>query len=162
MTINEGEHLPDVSLFRIGGEPEDTIRLRERAAGRTVLIFGVPGAFTGTCSNVHVPDVLTHADDIRARGVDEIICLAVNDPFVLDAWAKSTGLTESSITLVGDCDGSFVRATGLAFDAPAVGLAGRSKRFLMLAKDGIVSTIKVEDSPGECTITRGSAALDWL
>ena len=162
MTISKGDQIPDATLFSAQGEAGNTINLREKAAGRKLLIFGVPGAFTGTCSNEHVPDFLANYEAIQSRGVDEVICLAVNDPFVLSAWADATGLKNSGITLLGDCDGSFVRAAGLAFDAPDLGLKDRAKRFIMLVDDGIVEVLKVESNPGECRLTRGSEALDWL
>ena len=162
MTISEGTRLPDATLFTTDGKAGETVDLGQIAAGRKLLIFGVPGAFTGTCSNIHVPDFIANHDAIRSHGVDEILCLAVNDPFVLRAWADATGLKGSGITLLGDCDGSFVRAAGLAFDAPDLGMKDRAKRFVMLVEDGVVEVVKVENSPGECNLTLGSAALDWL
>ena len=159
MTITVGDKLPQTKLLRVGANGPETVDSAELAQGR-VALFGVPGAFTGTCTNAHMPSFVRNADAFRGKGVDRIVCLTVNDPFVADAWAKSTGADAAGIEVLADADGSMTRALGLNFDAPPAGLHGRCKRFAALLKDGVVEVIQVEDSPGQCTVSAGEALLE--
>lgn len=159
MTITVGDKLPQTKLLRVGANGPETVDSAELAQGR-VALFGVPGAFTGTCTNAHMPSFVRNADAFRGKGVDRIVCLTVNDPFVADAWAKSTGADAAGIEVLADADGSMTRALGLNFDAPPAGLHGRCKRFAALLKDGVVEVIQVEDSPGQCSVSAGEALLE--
>jgi cytochrome c peroxidase len=160
MTIKAGDTLPAGNLMRLGegGRPE-TVDMAELSSGR-VAIFGLPGAYTGTCTTAHMPSFVRTADQFRAKGVDRIVCLTVNDAFVADAWAKETGADTAGIEVLADADGSVTKAMGLEFDAPPAGLYGRCKRVAMLARDGAVEVVQIEDSPGQCTITAGEALLE--
>ena len=156
--ISVGASLPAGRLFHVGANGPETIDIEARTKGRKVVIFAVPGAFTGTCTTAHVPSFIRTADKFREKGVEEIICISVNDPFVMKAWAEATGGDKAGITFAGD-DGSYTKALGLSFDVPAVGLLGRSKRYAMLVEDGIVKVLHLEDNSGVCEISGGEALL---
>lgn len=162
MAISVGDTLPEATLLQIGNEGPEQVNLASKLAGRKVVLFGLPGAFTGTCSTAHVPSFIRTKGDFDARGVDEIICVSVNDPFVMKAWGEATGATEAGLTFLGDADGSFTRAIGMEFTAPPAGLHGRSKRFAMLVEDGVVKVLNEEASPGTCEISSGETLLDAL
>lgn len=159
MSINTGDKFPEGNLLRVGKEGPESVSTNELAQGR-VAIFGLPGAYTGTCTNAHMPSFIRTADKFREKGIDRIICLTVNDPFVTEAWAASTGAADAGIEVLADSDGSVTKALGLSFDAPPAGLFGRCKRFAALLKDGVVETIDVEDSPGMCSVSAGEALLE--
>lgn len=158
MTISVGDKLPEGKLLTVGANGPEAVET-SALTGR-VAIFGVPGAFTGTCTNAHMPSFVRTAPAFREKGVDRIICLTVNDPFVADAWAKATGADKAGIEVLADADGSLTAAMGLAFDAPPAGLFGRAKRFAALVKDGVVEVLDIEDSPGQCSISAGEALLE--
>lgn len=162
MTISKGDNLPDATLMVMGESGIETVSMAEKVKGRKVVIFGLPGAFTGTCSTAHVPSYIRTKGDFDAKGVDEIICVSVNDPFVMDAWGKDTGATEAGLTMLADADGSFARAIGMAFDAAPAGLFGRSQRYSMLVEDGVVTILNQGDAPGACEISAGEAMLDQM
>ncbi|WP_347139483.1 peroxiredoxin [Paracoccus sp. SSK6] len=159
MTITVGDKLPEGKLLRVGAGGPEAVDTADLAKGR-VALFGVPGAFTGTCTNAHMPSFVRNADAFRDKGVDRIVCITVNDPFVADAWAKATGADTARIEVLADADGSVTRALGLNFDAPPAGLHGRCKRFAALLKDGVFEAVEVEDSPGQCTVSAGEALLE--
>ena len=159
MAITTGDTLPAATFSRIGAEGPEQIDLSSLTKGRKVAIFAVPGAFTPTCHSAHVPSFIRTKDDFAAKGVDEIICIAVNDPFVMKAWGEATGATEAGLTLLADGTGAFTKTIGMDFDAPPVGLMGRSKRYAMLVEDGKVSVLHTEESPGTCDVSGGEALL---
>ena len=161
MTIAVGQRLPDATLLRMGENGAETVQLSERLKGRKVVIFGLPGAFTGTCSTAHVPSFIRTAKKFAEKGVDEIICVAVNDPFVMKAWGESTGATAAGITMLGDADAAFTRAAGMAFDVPNLGFYARSKRFSVLVEDGVVTRFNPETGTG-CEISAGEHLLAQL
>jgi len=162
MTISVGETLPDATLIRMGDGGPEQLSLRARVAGRKVVIFGLPGAYTGTCTTAHVPSFIRTMAGFAAKGVDEVICVSVNDPFVMKAWGDSTGASTAGIAMLGDAEGQFTRAIGMEFTAPAVGLIGRSKRFALYAEDGVVKVLHLEDNPGVCDISGGETLLAAL
>lgn len=162
MTIKTGETLPEATLLMMGADGPTSVSLRDKTKGRKVVLFGLPGAYTGTCSTAHVPSFIRTKDGFAGKGVDEIICVAVNDPFVMEAWSKDTGGKEAGISFLGDADGAFTAAIGMDFTAPPVGFHGRSKRYSMLVEDGVVSILNEEGSPGECEISAGETLLDAL
>jgi cytochrome c peroxidase len=127
--------------------------------GRKVVIFGLPGAFTPTCNSAHVPSFMRTKDEFAAKGVDEIICVSVNDPFVMKAWGESTGASAAGLSMLADAASAFTGAIGLQFDAPPVGLLARSKRYAMLVEDGVVKLLQQEESPGTCEVSGGEALL---
>jgi len=159
MSISVDDKLPDVTLVRMGDDGPDQVDLAERLKGRKVAIFAVPGAFTPTCHSAHVPSFIRTKDELAAKGVDEIICISVNDPFVMRAWGEATGATDAGITMLSDASGEFTRAIGMDFDAPPAGLIGRSQRYAMLVEDGKVAILQTEDNPGECEVSGGEALL---
>ncbi|WBU52737.1 peroxiredoxin [Paracoccus sp. SCSIO 75233] len=159
MALSEGDRLPDGKLLKMTENGPAEVDLGDYQSGR-VAIFALPGAFTGTCSTQHVPSFMRTADQFRAKGVDRIVCISVNDPFVMGAWEKDTGAGEAGLTFLSDADGSFTNAMGMSFDAPPIGLIGRSKRYAMLVEDGVIKTLQAEENPGECAISGGEALLE--
>ena len=124
------------------------ISTEELFGGKTVALFAVPGAFTPTCSNQHMPGYVQHAASIREKGVDTIVCVSVNDAFVMDAWGKDQG-AGGNIMMVGDGNGEFTKAIGLEMDGSGFGLGTRSLRYSMIVRDGFVDTLNIESNPGE-------------
>lgn len=159
MTISAGQTLPDATLIRMGEGGAESVSISALTKGRKVVIFAVPGAFTPTCHSAHVPSFIRTKDGFAAKGIDEIICVSVNDPFVLKAWGEATGANAAGISMLADADSSFTKAMGLAFDAPPVGLLARSKRYALYAEDGVVKTLHLEESPGTCEISGGESLL---
>ena len=162
MTISVGDKLPGANLLRMGENGPESVDLAAKLAGRKVVIFGLPGAYTGTCTTAHVPSFMRNMDKLAAKGVAEVICISANDPFVLKAWGEATGAAAAGITFLGDAQSEFIKAIGLDFSAPPAGLINRSKRYALLAEDGVVKVLQVEDSPGTCTISGGEALLDAM
>ncbi|WP_149589718.1 peroxiredoxin [Tabrizicola flagellatus] len=161
MTIAVGAKLPDATLLRMGDNGAETVQLADRLKGRKVVIFGLPGAYTGTCSTAHVPSFIRTAKAFADKGVDEIICISVNDPFVMKAWGEATGATAAGITMLGDADASFTRAIGQTFDVPHLGFFNRSKRYSALVEDGVVTKFNPETGTG-CEISAGEYLLAQL
>ncbi|WP_299727706.1 peroxiredoxin [uncultured Tateyamaria sp.] len=159
MAISQGDTLPDATLVYMSEEGPATVQLSEKTKGRKVVIFALPGAYTGVCSTAHVPSFIRTKDQFAAKGVDEIICLSVNDPFVLKAWGDSTGAAAAGITMLGDADASFTKAMGRDFTAPPAGLINRSQRYAMVVEDGTVTLIQEEENPGVCDVSGGEGLL---
>lgn len=157
MTIEIGQKLPEATFQTPAEDGSRDITTNELSAGKKVVIFGVPGAFTPTCSNNHLPGYLENFDALRARGVDTIAVVAVNDVFVMSAWARFTG-GEGKLLFLADGSGNFARSAGLDIDLSARGLGLRSKRFSMIVEDGVVTALNVEETPGSA-VTSGAAAL---
>src|SRR6056297_3464062 len=149
MTIKTGDLLPNETVLIMGENGPQQIALGDKLNDRKVVIFALPGAFSGTCSTAHVPSFIRVMDDLRGKGDDEVICLSVNDPFVMGAWGRTTGATEAGITMMGDPDGTLTKALGMEFSAPQVGLHGRSNRYAILLDDGVITHANV-DEPGVC------------
>jgi peroxiredoxin len=161
MTIAEGMSLPDATLLQMGDNGPEGVSLAAKLKGRKVVIFGLPGAYTGTCSTAHVPSFIRTATKFADKGVDEIICVSVNDPHVMKAWGEATGATAAGITMLGDADSSFTKAIGMDFDAPGAGFHARSKRYSLLAEDGVVKIFNPEVGRG-CEISAGEHLLTQL
>ncbi len=161
MTLKPGMSLPDATLAKFGANGPELVRLSDRLKGRKMVVFALPGAYTGTCSTSHIPSFIRTAAAFRAKGVEGIICISVNDPFVLKAWGEATGATAAGIEHLGDADGSFTRALGMEFTAPQIGLVGRSNRYALVVEDGVVTHAGV-DKPGECSISKGEELLETL
>lgn len=161
MTISVGDKLPDATFKTMGADGAKSLTTADIFSGKKVVLFGVPGAFTPTCSNNHLPGYLENHDAITARGVDAIAVVAVNDHFVMDAWARFTG-GEGKLLFLADGNGDFVRATGLETDLSGGGLGVRSKRFSMIVDDGKVTALNVEDSPGQAVESGAAKLLEQL
>lgn len=162
MTLTVGEKLPAATLLKIGANGPEAVDLAALTAGRKVVIFAVPGAYTGVCTTAHVPSFIRTKPQFDAKGVDEILCISVNDPFVMAAWGEATGATAAGITLLADAEAAFTKAIGMAFSAPPVGLIDRSARYAMLVEDGVVKVLNREESPGVCELSAGEGLLAAL
>ena len=160
MTISVGQTLPGATLHRLGANGPEDISVKDLTAGRKVVIFAVPGAFTPTCHSAHVPSFVRTRQALAAKGIDEVVCVAVNDVHVMKAWDQATGAEAAGITMLAD-DGSFTQALGLSFDVPAIALMGRSKRYAMMVEDGVVKVYHPETGRG-CEISGGEAMLESL
>jgi len=159
MTISVGDTLPEATLIKLGDSGPEQVSLHTLAKGRKLVVFAVPGAFTPTCHSAHVPSFIRTKDQFMAKGVDEIVCVSVNDPFVMKAWGEATGATAAGLTLLADADSAFTKAMGLDFTAPPVGLLARSKRYALYAEDGVIKQLHLEESPGVCEVSGGEALL---
>jgi cytochrome c peroxidase len=162
MTISTGDTLPEATLIQLGADGPEAVTLSERLAGRKVAIFAVPGAFTPTCHSAHVPSFIRTKDGFAEKGVDDIICISVNDPFVMKAWGEATGATEAGLTMLADPESAFTKAIGMDFDAPPAGLLARSKRYAMIADNGVVTHLNEEEAPGQCEVSAGETLLAAL
>jgi len=161
MTIAVGDRLPDAT-FKV--KTEDGVKDMTTAdifAGKKVVLFGVPGAFTPTCSNNHLPGFLENHDAITARGVDTIAVVAVNDHHVMQAWARFTG-GEGKLLFLADGSGNFAKATGLDADMSGGGMGTRNKRFASIVEDGKVTTLNIEGSPGQAVDSGAARILEAL
>jgi peroxiredoxin len=158
MGIQAGDRLPEVPLQRIR-EGVENVDTRDLFDGRKVVIFAVPGAFTPTCSERHLPGFVQHFDEFRRRGVD-VACVAVNDPFVMKAWGDSQHVPEG-LMMLADGNGDFTRALGLEMDASAYGMGTRSKRYALYAEDGVAKLVMVE-APGEFRVSSAEHVLSQL
>lgn len=161
MNISTGDKLPEATLLTMGENGPEPVELSDKLKGRKVVIFALPGAFTPTCHSAHLPSFMRTRDQFAAKGIDEIICISVNDPYIMGAWGKATGASEVGITMLGDADASFTKAIGMDFTAPPVGFHSRSKRFAMLVEDGVVTLLQ-EDKPGVCDVSTGEAMLEAM
>ena len=159
MAIKQGDTLPDTTLVEMTEDGPSPVSLSSKTAGRKVVIFAVPGAFTPTCHSAHVPSFIRTKDQFDAKGVDEIICVSVNDPFVMKAWGEATGATAAGIAMLGDAESAFTTNIGMDFSAPPAGLLARSKRYAMLVDDGVVTLLQEEESPGVCDVSGGEGLL---
>ena len=162
MSISTGDKIPASSLVMMGDNGPEAVDLAAKLAGRKVVIFAVPGAFTPTCHSAHVPSFVRTKADFDAKGVDEIICVSVNDPFVMQSWGEATGAAAAGITMLGDAEAAFTKAIGMDFSAPPAGLIDRSKRYAMVVEDGTVTVLQAEENPGVCEVSGGEALLSAL
>ena len=159
MTIKVGDKLPDVKLVKATDNGPEAVQSADYFAGKKVALFSVPGAFTPTCSARHLPGFVEKAEDLKAKGVDEIVATAVNDPFVLGAWNKASG--SEDITMLADGNGEFAEALGLTMDGSAFGLGKRGQRFSMIVDDGVVKELNVE-APGDFSVSSAEHMLGQL
>ena len=159
MTIQAGARLPDVALTIASADGPKPTTSGEYFKGKKVALFAVPGAFTPTCSARHLPSFVEKAQELKGKGVDEIACISVNDPFVMAAWGQRDG--SEDITMLADGNGEFAEATGLAFDGSKFGMGKRSQRYSMIVDDGVVEQLNVEE-PGEYRASSAEYMLDQL
>jgi peroxiredoxin len=141
--INIGDKLPNVTLKVMGEDGPKDIQTDELFADKKVVLFAVPGAFTPTCSAAHLPGFVVNYDELKAKGVDTVACMSVNDAFVMDAWGKSQNA--DNLLMVADGNADFAEALGLEMDATGFGMGVRSKRFALVAEDGVVKTLEVDE-----------------
>ena len=160
MAISVGDKLPSVTLYKMGSDGPEAVSTDDYCAGRKVVIFGVPGAFTPTCSAQHVPGFIQNADAIKAKGVDAIACVSVNDAFVMGAWAKDQG-TGETIDMLADGSGELAKGMDIELDLAARGLGVRGKRFALVAEDGVVKHLALQDG-GELTTSSAEETLKAL
>jgi len=160
MTLAVGDSLPEATLLEKVGDEIRPVPSDALFGGRRVVLFAVPGAFTGMCSTQHLPSFIRVADGLRARGVDEIACVAVNDPFVMQSWGAGSGATAAGIRMLSDAGGAFTGKLGdMTFDNPPRGLYGRSRRYALFAEDGVVRVLNIETSRDNCEISGGETML---
>ena len=156
--LTVGNRIPDITLLSTELSP---VELAELCKNRRVVIVGLPGAFTPTCSNAHLPGYLSKCHEILGKDIDEIICIAVNDPFVLAAWANMYDNIED-VTMLSDGNAEFSDAAGLSLDGSSFYLGTRSNRFVMVVDDGVIERIEIEPSPIECGVTGVDHMIDYL
>ena len=157
MAIKQGDKIPNVELKTMGAEGPEVVQTGEVLGTGKVVLFAVPGAFTPGCSKIHLPGFVQGADDLKAKGVDRVACVAVNDVWVMDAWGKDQGVGDK-ILMLADGSGTFTKALGLELDVVAAGLGTRSKRYSAVIEDGIVTSIDIDDSgidASSCEATLG-------
>lgn len=161
MTISAGDRVP-AATFKVKTEDGLVDKTSDDVfGGKKVVIFAVPGAFTPTCQALHVPNFLGSLDAFKAKGVDTVACISVNDAFVLDEWAKKTG-ANGKITFLADGNAEFTKAAGLDFDASGNGLGTRSRRYAMLVEDGVVKVINIEEAPKVVEASSAEKILEAL
>ena len=161
MTIQVGEKLPEATFKTMTANGAKNITTSDVFAGKKVVLFGVPGAFTPTCSNDHLPGFLENSDAFKSKGVDTIAVVAANDHHVMGAWARFTG-GEGKILYLADGNGDFVTSVGLDADMRAGGMGVRSKRFSMVVDDGVVQTLNIEEAPGKAINSGAAKILETL
>ena len=146
MALQVGDKIPEVTMKVMGEKGPQDLSTEALFAGKKVVLFAVPGAFTPTCSAAHLPGFVVNADKIKEKGVDSVVCLSVNDAFVMGAWAKDRNAEE--LIMAADGNGDFTKAVGLEMDGSGFGLGTRSQRYALIAEDGVISTLNVESGPG--------------
>jgi len=160
MTIKVGDKVPEVTLRYLAPDGMKAISAAEFFAGKKVALFAVPGAFTRTCSERHLPSYVGRAAELKAKGIDAIACIAVNDPFVMQAWGKARD-AEGKITMLGDGSSEFTHAVGLELDRVKEGMGMRSQRYSMLVEDGVVKALNIE-APGQYEVSSAETMLKSL
>ncbi|MCH7744104.1 MAG: peroxiredoxin [Proteobacteria bacterium] len=159
MAIQVGDSIPDATMKVLGDKGPEDITTSDIFAGKKVVLFAVPGAFTPTCSAAHLPGYVVNADKIKGKGVDSIVCISVNDPFVMQAWGKDKNAEE--LLMVADGNGEFTKAMGLELDGSGFGLGTRSIRYSLIAEDGKITTLNLEQG-GAFEVSSAEAILEAL
>lgn len=160
MTIKVGDTLPASGFVKATTEGPQPLNGEDFFKGRRVALFSVPGAFTPTCSAKHLPGYVEQVEALKAKGIDEVACTAVNDAFVMGAWGQSAG-AEGKVTMLADGNGDFVKAVGLEMDGSKFGMGGRGQRFSMVVNDGVVEQLHVE-APGEFRVSAADYMIEQL
>jgi glutaredoxin/glutathione-dependent peroxiredoxin len=160
MTISVGDKIPATNFVQPTADGPQGVSSEDFFKGKRVALFSVPGAYTPTCSAKHLPGFVEHAAALKAKGIDEIACTAVNDAFVMGAWGKANGV-DGTITMLADGNGDFVKAIGLEMDGSKFGMGARGQRFAMVVNDGVVEQLHVE-APGEFRVSAAEFVLEHL
>ena len=162
MAISQGDKLPDAVLRRMGDNGPEEITIDALTAGRKIVLFGLPGAFTPTCSSAHVPSFMRTKDAFLEKGIEEIICVAVNDVHIMRQWGNVTGATAAGLSMWADPVSEFTTAIGMNFDVEVLGFYGRSSRYAMIVENGVVTQLNQETERGVCDISGGETLLESL
>lgn len=152
MTIKIGDRIPDLNLKRLGASGMEDVNTAALFKGRKIVLFAVPGAFTPSCALKHLPGYINNAAAIKAKGVDEIICMAVNDPFVMKHWGEVAG-ADGKVTMLSDGNGELTRSFDLGMDGSGAGLGFRARRFSMVVEDGIITDLQIEEKPSDVDLS---------
>jgi len=160
MTIKIGDKVPSITLHTMENGSVNAVTTEDLFKGKKVVLFALPGAFTPTCSARHLPGFIDRADELKGKGVDSIVCLSVNDAFVMDAWGKDRGAGDK-VKMIADGNADFSKAVGLTMDGTGYGMGLRSQRFAMVVDDGVVKTLNVE-APGAFEVSSAEAVLKAL
>jgi peroxiredoxin len=161
MALKAGDKLPDATFYSLTSEGPKPKTTADVFKGKKVAFFAVPGAFTPTCTNMHMPSFVKNIDAIKAKGVSDVIVTSTNDVFVLKEWLKATG-AEGKVEALSDGNAQFAKAIGMDFDGSGRGLGTRTKRYSMLVEDGVVKQFNLEEQPGQCTVSGGDTLLKQL
>ena len=161
MTIEKGQRIPQATVFIMGEAGPEPVNTEDFFKGRKVVLFAIPGAFTPTCQAQHIPSYVSNAEALKEKGADAVVCMAVNDPFVLAAQAQATG-ADGKIDFLSDGNAEFTRAMGLELDGSGIGLGTRSLRFAMIVDDGVVQEIFIEPDPGKMTVSSAENVLEHM
>ena len=162
MTIGVGDKVPSATLLRAGENGYESVELSDLMAGRRIIIFGLPGAYTSTCTSAHMPSFVRTYDAFMEKGIDGIYCVSVNDIQVLSHWAEFTGAKEAGIGVLADWNSEWTKAAGLNFSAPPVGFIDRCQRCAMIVNDGVVEIMQLEEARGVCEMTAGETLLEMV
>ena len=162
MAISQGDKLPDAVLRRMGDNEPEEITIDALTAGRKIVLFGLPGAFTPTCSSAHVPSFMRTKDAFLENGIEEIICVSVNDVHIMRQWGDVTGATAAGLSMWADPVSEFTTAIGMNFDVEVLGFYGRSSRYAMIVENGVVTQLNQETERGVCDISGGETLLESL
>ena len=162
MTLSVGDRIPEADLFVPGKSGPEKVASRDLFAGRKIVLVGMPGAFTPTCHRSHLPGFIENGDAIRAKGIDEIMVLTTNDTHVLKAWAEASGSKKGQVRFISDGNAAFVQKTGLFNDSSAFGMGIRAKRFALIAEDGVVTALFLDEQPGEAVTSSAARVLEAL
>jgi len=160
MSIKIGDRIPNVSLKHMDKDGMQTVSTDDLFKGKKVVLFALPGAFTPTCSAKHLPGFVNHFDQIKAKGIDTVACLSVNDAFVMDAWGKQQNATDK-VLMLADGNGDFSKAVGLTMDGTAYGMGLRASRYAMVIQDGVVKALNIE-APGAFEVSSAEAVLKLI
>jgi len=161
MTIAVGDRLPEATFVQLGDEGPVTTSVETLTKGRKIVIFGLPGAYTSTCTMAHLPSFMRTRAQFAQKGVDGVVCVTVNDPHVTKSWGETTGATAAGVVIMADPASEFTKAIGMDFSVPDMGFFDRSRRYAMVVEDGVVTLLNEEPGRG-CTISAGEGLLDAM
>ncbi|MGI9393347.1 MAG: peroxiredoxin [Boseongicola sp.] len=162
MVLAVGDELPAAKLLNQIGTAVSEVDITEHAKGKRLVIFGLPGAYTSTCSSAHLPSFIRTAEQFRAKGIDEVICIAVNDVRVMEHWGRTTGAEAAGILMLADWNSEFAKAAGLEFTVPAIGFKDRLTRCAMVVDNGAVTILQFETDKTACELTAGETLLELV
>ncbi len=160
--IDVGQKLPDAEVMRVTVDGQETLRMAEYLASKTVAIFAMPGAFTSTCSSSHLPNIIKHKKELYAKSVSDIAILVVNDTFVVREWGKHSGAFDAGLTMLADASAAFTTAIGMDFSVPSIGYFNRSQRYALLSKDGIAAKFLLEEARAKVLSSGANHLLEQM